>query len=90
MARYPEIPDHPEIARTLRTGHLNKSKSVECTDCQQKFCGNEKMYIDKGEVVCGYCMKNRLLDTYSIADLAEAFDIASITAEAHLAEQEGL
>ena len=79
-----QIPEHPEIANTLRTGYPHRSRSVKCTDCQQAFCGNEKMYIDEGELVCGYCMKNRLLDVHSIADLAEAFDIQGTTVSDYL------
>ena len=88
MARYPEIPDHPDIARTLLTGYPHESKSVKCADCEQEFYGDERIYICDGDAVCADCLKERLLDTHSIADLAEAFDIQGTTVEAFFAEKE--
>ena len=80
--------EHPEIARMLRTGHPRPYKSVKCADCEQEFYGDDQMYIDEGELVCGCCLKARLLDAHGIADMAEAFDISGTTAEAYLEEQE--
>ena len=84
------IPEHPEIAQALRTGYPRPCRSVKCADCEQEFYGSDQMYNYEGELVCGCCMKDRLLDDQGIADLAEAFDIAGTTAEAYLAEQEDL
>jgi hypothetical protein len=84
MARYQQIPDHPEIAHALRTGHPHNSNSVKCADCEQDFYGDETMYISDGELVCGNCMKDRLLDAHGIADLAAAFDIAGTTVSDYL------
>lgn len=88
MARYPEIPDHPDIARTLLTGHPHESKSVKCADCEQEFYGDERIYICDGDTVCADCLKERLLEAYSIDDLADAFDIRKTTAGDYLEESE--
>lgn len=88
MARYPEIPDHPEIAHTLLTGYPYESKSVKCADCGQEFYGDEKIYISNGDTVCGDCLKDRLLDDHDIDDLADAFDIRKTTAGDYLEESE--
>ncbi len=88
MARYTEIPDHPEIARTLSTGHPHKSNSVKCADCEQEFSGDQKMYISDGDIVCGDCLKERILEAYDIDDLADAFDIRKTTAGDYLEESE--
>ena len=79
MARYPEIPDHPEIACTLLTGYPRDHKGVLCVDCEQEFYGDERIYISDGDTVCADCLKERLLEAYSIDDLADAFDIRKTT-----------
>lgn len=88
MARYPEIPDHPEIACALRTGCPREYKSVQCADCEQEFSGDERIYISDGDAVCADCLKERLLEAYSIDDLADAFDIRKTTAGDYLEELE--
>lgn len=88
MARYPEIPDHPEIAHALRTGFPRPYKSVKCTDCEQECYGDEKMYISDSEPVCSKCLRNRLLEDYDIDDLADVFDIKKTTAYDYLTETE--
>lgn len=80
------IPEHPDIARALRTGYPRPYKSVRCKDCQQEFSGGDQMYIDAGDIICGKCLKDRLLDAYGIADLAAAFDIQGVTVEEYLEE----
>jgi hypothetical protein len=37
------------------------------------------MYEMDGDMVCGGCMKDRLLDAYGVADLAHAFGIRRAT-----------
>lgn len=88
MARYPEIPDHPNIAFALRTGHPREYKSVQCADCEQEFYGDEKMYISDGDIVCGKCLKERLLEACDIDDLADAFGVRKTTAGDYLDELE--
>lgn len=88
MARYPEIPDHPDIARTLLTGYPHESKSVKCADCEQEFSGDERIYISDGDSVCADCLKARILETYSIDDFADAFGIWKTTACDYLEESE--
>lgn len=89
MAQYPEIPDRPDIARTLLTGYPHKSKFVKCADCEQEFSGDERIYISDGDAVCADCLKERLLEAYDIDDLADAFDIRKTTAGDYLEESEG-
>ena len=74
MARYP--------------GHPHESKSVKCADCEQEFCGDERIYIRDGDTVCADCLKERLLEAYSIDDLADAFDIRKTAAGDYLEESE--
>ena len=86
MARYPEIPDHPDVARALLTGQPHESKSVKCSDCEQEFYGDKRIYICDGGTVCGNCLKERILESYSIDDLADAFDIRKTTVGDYLNE----
>lgn len=79
-----QIPEHPDIAMALRTGYPHKCRSIQCADCGREFFGDAAMYISDGELVCGECLKDRILANYSIADLAAAFDIAGSTVAEHL------
>lgn len=79
MAGVRVVSDHPLVARCLRTGYHSRYKSVRCPDCQQDYYGDERMYEMDGDMVCGGCMKDRLLDAYGIADLAHAFGIRRAT-----------
>lgn len=92
MTRYPEIPDHPDIACALRTGypreHMGGCKSIRCADCEQELYGDQRIYIIDGDAVCGDCLKDRLLDAYNIDDLADAFDVRKTTVDDYLEEQE--
>jgi len=88
MPKLPIIPDHPLIANAQRTGYPHTCKSVRCVDCEQDFYGDEKMYICDGDIVCGDCMKDRLLDAYGVEDLARAFDISGTTVSDYLNSQE--
>jgi hypothetical protein len=72
----------------MRTGYAYSGKSVQCADCEQEFYGDEKMYINNGDVVCGTCLKERILDARDIDDLADAFDVPRTTAGEHLRKQE--
>ena len=83
-----EIPDHPDIARTLLTGYPHESKGIICADCEKEMYGDEKVYISDGDTVCGDCLKERLLEAYDIDDLADAFDIRKTTAGDYLEELE--
>lgn len=80
------IPDHPEIACALRTGYPRPYKSVRCEDCGSEMSGSHRMYIDNGDVLCGSCLKARILDEYTTDDLADAFDIRKTTAGDYLDE----
>lgn len=82
------ISDHSEISCALRTGYPREYKSVQCAGCQQEFSGDQKMYISGGDVVCADCLKERLLEAYSIDDLADVFDIRKTTAGDYLEESE--
>ena len=88
MSQRLEIPDHPDIARTLLTGYPHESKSVKCVDCEKEFYGDERIHICDGDAVCADCLKERLLEAYSIDDLADAFDIRKTTAGDYLEESE--
>ena len=82
------IPEHPEIEMALRTGYPHESKSVKCADCEQEFSGDEIIYISDGDSICADCLNERLLEAYSIDDLADAFDIRKTTAGDYLEESE--
>lgn len=88
MARFAEIPDHPEIAYALRTGYPKPVKFVKCADCGEEFTGDHRMYISDGDLVCGNCLWNRIEENYDSDDLAEAFDIERTTAGSYVEEQE--
>lgn len=79
-----QIPEHPEIAMALRTGYPHKCSSVQCADCGRELFGDAELYESSGDLICGECLKSRLLTNYSIADFAAAFDIAGTTVAEHL------
>lgn len=86
MSQRLEIPDHPDIARTLLTGYPHESKGIICADCEKEMYGDEKVYISDGDTVCGDCLKERILEAYDIDDLADAFDIRRASVNEYLEE----
>lgn len=88
MAKFPEIPDHPEIARALRTGHPRSYKHLMCADCGAEMAGSHLVYVCDGDTVCGACLKKQILKNYSIDDLAEAIGVRSTTVSDYIEEQE--
>ena len=76
------LPDHPEIARTLRTGYPYSLKSLFCADCGKELIN--KLYISDGDTLCENCTRERILANYDTADLAAAFDIQQTTVEDYL------
>ena len=86
MSQRLEIPDHPDIARTLLTGYPHESKGLICADCEKEMYGDEKVYISDGDTVCGDCLKERILEAYDIDDLADAFDIRRSSVSEYLEE----
>lgn len=88
MARFAQIPDHPEIACALRTGYPRPVKSVKCADCGEEFTGDHRMYISDGDLVCENCLRSRIEENYNSDDLAEAFGMECTTAGRYIEEQE--
>ena len=88
MARYPEIPDHPDIACALRTGHPRTYKAIQCVDCGSEMFGVHLIYIDNGDILCGSCLKARILNNCTIDDLADALGVRRITAGDYIEELE--
>ncbi len=88
MARHLEIPDHPEIAHTIRSGYPRPYKTIRCADCGLEMSGVHLIYIDNGNALCGTCLKARIRDGYTIDDLADALDVRRITAGDYLKELE--
>ena len=86
MSQRLEIPDHPDIARTLLAGYPHESKGIICADCEKEMYGDEKVYISDGDTVCGDCLKERILEAYDIDDLADAFDIRRSSVSEYLEE----
>ena len=86
MSQRLEIPDHPDIARTLLIGYPHESKGIICADCEKEMYGDEKVYISDGDTVCGDCLKERILEAYDIDDLADAFDIRRSSVSEYLEE----
>ena len=79
-----EVPEHPDIARTLRTGYPQPVSEVKCADCGRHMIGEDRVYIIDGDTVCEECTKERLLDAYGIADIAKAFDIYGMSAHRYV------
>lgn len=81
------VPDHPEIARTLATGYPRIFRTVYCTGCGAELSGGHKLYRYGGELLCGKCFRGQLLNNVDTEELAEAFDIESVFAGDFLAEE---
>lgn len=79
MAKRLEVPDHPDVARALRTGYPRQYDHLMCADCGSEMTGSNRVYISDGDTVCGTCLTRRILENYSIDDLAEAFDVRCTT-----------
>lgn len=62
MSKY-ELPDHPEIARAMRTGYPYPApaESLECTDCGADLVGDDEVYDWDTDLVCEDCFLDRLL-----------------------------
>ena len=86
MPRFPEIPDHPEIARALRTGYPRPYRYVLCADCGGEFSEDHTMYISGGDLICGKCLLDRILENYDTDDLAEALGVESTAVRDYLEE----
>lgn len=83
------IPEHPEIEMALRTGYPKKTRFVRCVDCGADLFGDSELYESDGDLICGECLKERILGNYSVADLAAAFDIPVTTVSEYLEEVGG-
>ena len=75
-----EIPEHPEIEMTLHTGYPHRIHTLECADCGESFRGDAMIYDSERDLVCGDCLRKRILDNCDNHQLAEAFGISCIMA----------
>lgn len=79
-----DIPDHPEIARALRTGYPRPlPPHVTCRDCDKELYGDDPVYLVDGAIVCEGCLEERI-DEMMIADLAERLGMERTTAGEYL------
>ena len=82
-------PEHPDVARALLTGYPHKVKTLECLDCGKDFSGDAQLYNWDGDLICGDCLRERLLENFSNHEFAEAFGISCITVSEHFEYMEG-
>lgn len=68
------IPDHPDIARALRTGYPHECRTVRCFDCKNDFNGDYVMYVFGSVIFCNGCMRRRISQACDVAPLAKAFE----------------
>lgn len=86
MSGYNSIPDHPEIARALRTGYPGLPQPhITCADCDRELYGDDLVYAPDGVMVCEDCMEARIqeMDT---SELAAALGVTCTTAGSRLEE----
>lgn len=76
------FPEHPEIARTLRTGYPHSCQALFCTDCGREL--TDAVYISDGDTVCEGCTRDQILDNHDTAELAAAFGIQRTTVNDYL------
>lgn len=72
-----EIPEHPEIARALKTGYPAKedSKAIHCVDCETILAEHDTVYIFDGDYLCEKCVMERIEETIPVKTIAEAVGI---------------
>lgn len=72
-----EIPEHPEIARTLKTGYPVKedSNEIRCVDCEIILAEDDAVYIWDGDYLCEKCLMERIEEQIPIKTIAEAIGI---------------
>lgn len=82
------IPEHPQIARTLATGHPEPaSEPVRCDVCGSEFELDESVFLYDGEKLCSACCLDRVLEEYSFEKIAEAMKIAFKSLPRYLEEE---
>lgn len=72
------IPEHPEIARTLATGYPQPVKDpdpVNCTDCGLELDGEDTVFIYDGEPCCENCCRDRIEEEFDLSYIAERLGI---------------
>lgn len=72
------IPEHPEIARTLATGYPYPAKDpdpVNCTDCGMELEGEDTVFIYDGEPCCENCCRDRIEEEFDLSYIAERLGI---------------
>lgn len=74
-----KTPEHPEIEMALRTGYPHRIHTLECADCGESFSGDAMLYNWDGDIICGHCLRDRILENFSDHEFAEAFGISCVT-----------
>ena len=85
-----KTPEHPEIEMALRTGYPHRIHTLECADCEESFSGDAMLYNSDGDLVCGDCLRQRILGNCDNHQLAEAFGISCVTVAEHFEYMRGL
>ena len=84
------IPDHPEIAQALRTGHPHNTEPLgwKCLYCDRELADDENLYDYDGDLICDNCFTEQLLENMSAEDLAKRLGFRCNTVAAFAEELE--
>lgn len=80
----PNIPDHPEIANTLKTGYPRLLATITCASCHTEISGDRMLYNYGGVMLCEKCFVDHLLENEDANGFADAFGIETIEAGRYL------
>ncbi len=82
------IPEHPDIARTLATGYPRPSvrPPAHCCDCGKELWGDDSVFDWDGDQLCETCVKDRIEENFDIRAVADALGI--VCKAAYLLEEE--
>lgn len=81
------IPDHPDIARTLRTGYPHPIRYIRCTCCDRIMTADQTVYRMDAEDLCAGCFVEAILDNHSADEFAQILDVRSCPVAAVLEER---
>lgn len=78
------IPDHPDIAKTMATGYPKPEREpsvVHCADCRREISRCEMVFEWDNDILCEDCCRDRINENFTVGEVAKALQIIGRYAE---------